>query len=227
MVHACLPLTSQRDVRGVAMLGAQFSAIQNDHVAISSKHKTCRRYNVPGHAHALTFSCYRRQAFLADDHAREWFLDALEPARGRCRFDLWAYEIMPEHVHALIYPHGADYSMARILSALKQPVSKRMILSARLENPQLLSRMIDKQPNAVNHLRFWQRGGGYDRNLWSPKHIWETIDYIHANPVRRGLCDVDTDWEWSSARAYRDDTQLRTTIDMQSLPDDPRTLNMY
>jgi putative transposase len=28
------------------------------------------------------------------------------------------------------------------------------------------------------------------------------IDYIHANPVRRGLVARAEDWEWSSARWY-------------------------
>ncbi len=28
------------------------------------------------------------------------------------------------------------------------------------------------------------------------------IDYIHANPVRRGLVEGPTDWEWSSARFW-------------------------
>jgi len=28
------------------------------------------------------------------------------------------------------------------------------------------------------------------------------IDYIHANPVRRGLVAMATDWTWSSARFW-------------------------
>jgi hypothetical protein len=28
------------------------------------------------------------------------------------------------------------------------------------------------------------------------------IDYIHNNPVRRGLVSQATDWPWSSARFY-------------------------
>jgi len=32
--------------------------------------KRCRRLNEPGHAHALTFSCFRRQPFLSKDRSR-------------------------------------------------------------------------------------------------------------------------------------------------------------
>ena len=50
--------------------------------------------------------------------------------------------------------------------------------------------------------RFWQAGGGYDRNIIDEKTAWKVIDYIHLNPVRRGLVERPEDWEWSSARWY-------------------------
>jgi REP-associated tyrosine transposase len=50
--------------------------------------------------------------------------------------------------------------------------------------------------------RFWQPGGGYDRNITSIEALRAMIDYIHANPVRRGLVARPEDWEWSSARWY-------------------------
>jgi putative transposase len=50
--------------------------------------------------------------------------------------------------------------------------------------------------------RFWQPGGGYDRNITSIEALRAMIDYIHANPVRRGLVARAEDWEWSSARWY-------------------------
>ena len=50
--------------------------------------------------------------------------------------------------------------------------------------------------------RFWQPGGGYDRNITSTEALRAVIDYIHANPVRRGLVARAEDWEWSSARWY-------------------------
>ena len=32
-----------------------------------------------------------------------------------------------------------------------------------------------------------------------PVTLMNMIDYIHANPVRRGLVERASDWEWSSA----------------------------
>ena len=54
------------------------------------------RYDEPGQARELTFSCYRRFQFLSRDRTRNWFVEALEEARKKWPFDLWAYGIMPE-----------------------------------------------------------------------------------------------------------------------------------
>lgn len=36
----------------------------------------------------------------------------------------------------------------------------------------------------------------------TPKEFYETLDYIHQNPVRKGLAATAQDWRWSSASAY-------------------------
>ena len=148
--------------------------------------KTCRRLNEPGHAHALTFSCFQRRPFLSKDRSRQWLVEAIDRARVTQQFDLWAYVIMPEHVHILLCPHGRDYSMASILTAIKKSVANRAITYVRHNAPGFLPQMEDRQPNGAVAYRFWQRGGGYDRNLFEPSYIWQMIEYIHANPCRRG-----------------------------------------
>ena len=50
--------------------------------------------------------------------------------------------------------------------------------------------------------RFWQAGGGFDRNVVELATVHSIIDYIHANPVRRRLVERPEDWDWSSARWY-------------------------
>lgn len=56
--------------------------------------------------------------------------------------------------------------------------------------------------------RFWQEGPGYDRNLNRTATVLSSIDYIHENPVRRGLCRQAVDWKWSSARWYASDGRI-------------------
>ena len=41
-----------------------------------------------------------------------------------------------------------------------------------------------------------------DLNIWSDKKQNEKIDYMHNNPVARGLVSHPGDWPWSSWRFY-------------------------
>src|SRR5207245_9352899 len=123
-------------------------------------------------------------------------------ARRDLHLGRWAYVIMPEHVHLLIQPEEADYTIARIRTALKLPVTNKALRFLSRKTPRFLDRLKDVQPNGDVHYRFWQRGGGYDRNVIEPHTLQQMIEYIHNNPVRRGLVEKATDWVWSSARFY-------------------------
>jgi len=143
---------------------------------------------------------------------------AIERARLKHQFDLWAYVIMPEHAHILIWPRNEIYDVSAILKSIKQSVSVPAIGYVKKHTPSYLPRMTDLQPNGDLHHRFWQRGGGYDQNTVEPKAVSNLIDYIHANPVRRGLCERPTDWIWSSAIEYETPGTGLLRINRESLP---------
>jgi putative transposase len=180
--------------------------------------KTCKRYNNPGDAHALTFSCFHRQPFLSKDRSRQWLVEAIDRARQQHGFHVWAYVIMPEHAHLLVWPSEAEYDISEVLNSIKQSVAKRALIYVRREAPAFLSRMEDHQPNGKTHYRFWQRGGGFDRNVVEPAIVYRQIDYYHNNPVRRGLCDRPEDWFWSSAADYAGVRTGPLELNRESLP---------
>jgi putative transposase len=180
--------------------------------------KRCRRENVTGHAHFLTFSCFHRRPYLSRDRTRQWLLDAIASAIELHRFDLWAYVIMPEHVHLVVFPREEEYSISGLLSSIKLPVTKKAINFVRREAPRFISQMEDRQPGGQTSMRFWQRGGGYDRNLYSPDEVWQKIEYIHNNPVKRGMVGVATDYQWSSAADYQGTRNGPLKINPEFLP---------
>jgi putative transposase len=156
---------------------------------IIMKHKQVRHYNIIGHAHELTFSCFQKEQFLNSDSACEFFIESLERARETKKIKIIAFVLMPEHVHLLIFPENEEITISKIQSAIKLPVSMKF------------SNFMKK--NCNNRIeRFWQRGGGYDRNIYTNKALKSSINYIHLNPVRRGLVNNPEDWYWSSAGYY-------------------------
>ena len=141
---------------------------------------------------------------LVNDEWRRLLADSLDRAilGQSCR--LIAYVFMPEHVHILVQPTTPDVRIDLFLKAMKAPFSTRIRrLLEEVESPLLKTLTVRERPG-VQRFRFWQEGGGYDRNLRSVKAVEAAIEYIHENPVRRKLCERSADWRWSSASYYRD-----------------------
>ncbi|MFI4897925.1 MAG: REP-associated tyrosine transposase [Phycisphaerales bacterium JB059] len=169
--------------------------------------KKLRRYEIKGHARFLTFSCNQRLALFENPAIRDTFAEQVFLARSRLGFKLFAWVIMPEHVHLLVLP--LESTVPSILSATKRPFSALVLQRWRELEAPVLERIRD----GSGAERFWQAGGGYDRNIFSEGELREKIRYIHENPVRRGLVEREEDWAWSSARAMRGLETRWPTID--------------
>ena len=163
-----------------------------------AKRRHRRNFNEPGHAHELTFSCYHRFQFLQAERTCQWLAQAIDEARTELRFDLWAYVFMPEHAHLVVHPREHVYDIADIRKAIKSPVASRAIRFLEEEAPEWVPRITRRRGDDTERL-FWQSGGGYDRNITEPKTLMQVIEYIHLNPVRRGLVERADQWKWSSA----------------------------
>ncbi len=155
--------------------------------------------------HELTFSCYKRLPLLTNDTWRQILSTCLQQACDDEAFDLVAFVFMPEHVHLLVLPISEEASIARLLARTKQPTSKAIKEMLIKSGATLLDSLTVRERPGKTCFRFWQEGAGYDRNLFSPQAIEASLDYLHANPVKRELCLRATDWKWSSARFHQED----------------------
>ncbi len=124
---------------------------------------------------------------------------------------------MPEHVHILIRPQEPDYDVSRVLSRIKRRVARQALEYLRLHAPAFLDKLTRTRLDGTPQTRFWQAGGGYDRNVVEATTVRKMIDYIHDNPVRRGLVERPEDWAWSSFRWYAGLTPILLEMD-RTLP---------
>ena len=177
------------------------AAISDRGLREQTMNKTRRiSFNDAGHAHFLTFSCFRRCQLFTDDKACCLMARSIDRARDRHVFDLWAYVFMPYHVHLLIRSRRAKYSVPQVLKTIKGPFAKWLLADWKVRYPERLKRLQIRTPTGIGH-RVWQRGGGFDRNLYSHDLIRRAIAYIEDNPERKGLVADPANWKWSSARA--------------------------
>ncbi|MCY2987599.1 MAG: hypothetical protein NTY19_07010 [Planctomycetota bacterium] len=49
--------------------------------------------------------------------------------------------------------------------------------------------------------QLWQ-AGSHPEQIQNEKMMWQKLEYIHNNPLRRGYVDDPTHWRYSSARNY-------------------------
>lgn len=164
--------------------------------------KLVKHYHEPGHLHELTFSCYQRLPLFTNDSWRFQLARCIDAAGKELDIQLAAFVFMPEYVHLLVVPTSPEPAIDRYLACVKQPFSKWMRQRLTEVSSPLINRLTVQERPAKTCFRFWQEGPGYDRNLMTPAAIEAAIDYIHMNPVRRGLRKRTVDWKWSSASWY-------------------------
>lgn len=152
--------------------------------------------DTPNQARFITYSCYQRRPLLGTPALRDRYLDHLNSARRRLRLLLHAWVIMPDHIHLIAIPDGG--TIAPVLRALKQGFSRKVLNEWRRAGDTRL----EFAKVSESEYRFWQRGGGYDRNIRSNEELVRHTAYIHANPIRRGLVERAEDWRWSSYGAW-------------------------
>jgi putative transposase len=150
-----------------------------------------RRYGT-GQLHFITCSCYRRMPSLGTARVRDCFLAILSEVRERYDFALLGYVVMPEHIHLLISEPRIG-TPSTVMQVLKQCVSRTMRRKRRRRRASSgQMRLWDETPLNGLHLKryahFWQ-ARFYDFNVWSEKKKNEKMNYMHFNPVKRGLVE--------------------------------------
>jgi putative transposase len=138
-----------------------------------------KRFQEAESLHFITFSCFHRLPLLETPGAREAVEAVLEQTRARHHARVYAYVLMPEHIHLLVN-EPPRMVLAQFLKAVKQMTSRKL-----------------RGPRE----KFWQERY-YDSNVHGEQARSEVIRYIHRNPVKRGLVAKPEEWPWSSFRHY-------------------------
>jgi putative transposase len=196
---------------------------------MGTKHARLPKYNMG--AHFLTAKTFENTPYLGNPHCARIFCEELESARVRYGFHVFAFVVMPDHIHLLLWwdaealPH---LTISKIAWAVKGKAARRIVDylkgSGRVGEdgvgeggvgegsafaypyPGLSpARVPLDRPHYRNwRYKIWQQGAGYDFNVYTEHKLAEKIAYIHANPVRAGLAETPEQYPWSSAANYVD-----------------------
>ena len=119
---------------------------------------------------------------------------------------LYGYVIMENHLHFIAQADQLD----RCLASFKSFTGRSIIRSLQeKQHESLLTRLRSaKQPHKSDReYQFWQEGSHAELIL-SDEMMREKLEYLHANPVKRGYVDRAEQWRYSSARNYAGETGM-------------------
>lgn len=154
----------------------------------------CRlaRVVVPGLPHHVSqWGNRREQVFFEDDDYRA-YLGLVGFAARRAGTEIWAYCLLPNHVHFIMSPAETDGLRATFADAHRRYTAR-----------------INGRLHQTGHL--WQ--GRFSSAVLDERHTLAAVRHVSFNPVRCQLTTAPEEWPWSSTRALlgqKYDTLLAT-----------------
>jgi len=139
------------------------------------------RVVVPGIPHHVTQRGVRRMDTFFDDGDYEVYLNLMREWCLSAGVEIWAYCLMPNHVHLVAVPESEE-SLARGIGEAHRRYTR--------------------------HINFKKSWKGY---LWQGRFASFPMDedyllaacrYVELNPVRAKMCDRPEEYRWSSAKAH-------------------------
>jgi putative transposase len=159
-----------------------------------------------GMPHHVTQRGNRRQQVFFGEGDYIAYRDLLAEGCRKAGVGVWAYCLMPNHVHLILVPPAADGLRAALGEAHRR-----------------YTRLVNLREGWRGYL--WQ--GRFASFVMDEPHLLACARYIEFNPVRAGLVAQPEDWPWSSAAAHlagRDDALVETAPLAALVPDWPGLL---
>lgn len=136
------------------------------------------RVVLPGVPHHVTQRGVRRQATFFNDDDYRVYVNWMAEACKRAGTQVWAWCLMPNHVHLVLVPSHEDGLRGAIAETHRE-----------------YTRRINERENCTGHL--WQER--FHSFPMDEPYLLATVRYVECNPVKAGLASSPEAWQWSSA----------------------------
>ena len=132
--------------------------------------------------HHVTQRGNNREQVFFDKQDRRIYLEFVRQYSRKHQLDIWAYCLMPNHLHLLVVPRN-EKSMARAVGLGSQSYTRYL------------------QRKYLRSGRIWQNRY-FSCIVDTDEHLWAVARYIEMNPVKAGLVTRAENYQWSSARYH-------------------------
>jgi len=164
--------------------------------------------------HYLTSATHNRLAVFQTARMKELVCKALDEARTSAKLLIFAYVIMPDHLHMLI---GSDKRPSDVLRYVNGITGHRVIEFLKNSGYESSLQKLSHATGLRKHkYSLWNHHPNL-KLITTENGLLEKANYIHQNPVRGGLVKNAEDYRWSSIRCWArkplDDEPLWVDID--------------
>lgn len=138
---------------------------------------------------------------------RDIVIESLKYCQEAKGLELYSYVIMSNHVHLVAKAKEESKGLSALLRDFKKFTAGKLIEFVKNSGKEsrrewILHRFEWNARKLSNQRhRVWQ-SGNHPTAVYTPKVVWEKINYIHQNAVRSGLVEEAEDYVYSSAKNY-------------------------
>ena len=154
----------------------------------------------PDKPHFLTCTVVEWLPVFTRPDSVQILLDSWSHQRANDGLRLFGYVILENHLHFVAQAprlnkclsNFKSFTAGRIINLLEAHKAERLL--ARM-------RFAKRSHKHDRKYQFWQEGS-HAEMIFSEPVMWEKLEYIHQNPVKRGYVFLPEYWRYSSARNY-------------------------
>lgn len=154
----------------------------------------------PGSIFFFTATIHKWLPLLATDEYKKIIISSFEYLSAKGLLDVFAFVIMPNHLHVIWRTNGKN-GKETVQGSFLKFTAHTFLQKLKKESP---ARLEPFQVAASNKsYEFWQRDS-LAIHLYSPEIAYQKLDYIHNNPLAKhwNLASKIERYRWSSASYY-------------------------
>ena len=158
----------------------------------------------PAHLYFVTITAVNRAMLFKRDVIRRLLVDVLDTMRLLHKLDLYAFVIMPNHMHFIVQC-TPDYTIGDLMRDYKSNAANRIVWQYQAEGNDRVLRFLREAVLRPEKQQYKVWDDGYNaKDVFTPGFLRQKLDYIHHNPVQPHwqLVERPEDYVWSSARFY-------------------------
>ncbi len=175
-------------------------------LAISLEERSRYRFGDDHSPHFMTATVVAWLPIFSTPRFAEIVLDSWRFLQAEREIDILAFVLVENHLHWI----GVGPELGKRVGEFKSFTATTILKEMKERNYRTLLQELKfhKLRHKLDQThQLWQEGS-HPQLIETEQVMWQKIEYIHNNPLRRGYVDDAVHWRYSSARCYADQPSL-------------------